>query len=1014
MRQLPAQKFISGGFVRMLRLFAVFSLLGVLLCLSVTGFSQAGSGQIRGVCQDPEGVAIPGANITIKNVDTGSERILRSDDAGRFSAPFLPVGSYEFRAESAGMAPLVRGGLVLTVGATAEVVLDMFPDNRRESATGEDPMVLTTQTEMSRTLNDLAIQNLPVNGRRWENFVLLTPAVTNDGTAGLVSFRGVPGVFNNIMVDGADNNQAFFGDERGRTGIPYPISQETIREFQVETSNFSSEFGRATGGIVNAVTRSGTNQFHGSAFYYLRDKSFLAVDPFARAQGQPKPPERRHQFGASAGGPISTDRIFFFGSYDQQNRNFPVTVLPDGGDQFYTGSTAPAAATEQAVSFLRGLTGVFPRKANQYLGYGKVDWQVSDNHRLTSSLNILNFRSPNGVRTANVVNAPVSSNGFDGVKNETNINTLTSVLSPSTVNEFRFQYSRDFDFQRPNAPGPSVLISNAGGSFQFGMPEFLPRPAFPNEKRFQFADNLSFMRGAHDFKAGIDINAVRDLFMNVAGGGGLYSYSSLTAFVQDFAGLDTGASTRRHYNQFTQTFDSSDPQGRSRVNTVDYNFYFQDSYRISPRLTMNMGVRYEYQRIPQPTDPNPLIPETARLNNDKSNFAPRFGIAWQPMPRTMFRLGYGLSYGRTQNSTISRFLVNDGQTQWIYQQLPTGLEAPAFPGVFAAPPTAVVPVTVNLAARDFVNPEAHQGSVAVERQIGQFLSVSATYLTSRGTHLPFTRDTNITPATSSRSYAVLDAAGAVERTIAVPFYDTRPNRALGPLLTYETGASSWYNALVLETSKRFSHGIQFMSSFTWSHATDDGQSTYHFLPNSTVLDPFNRRDDYGNSDLDQRKRFVFSGYWQPRVDPNNWTAGFLFVDWKFSGIVTLADGFPQTGFVQLSPQPGALGSGLNGSNNTNGRFPGLGRNTFTRPGLSNVDLRVAREIKFRESNSVELLIEGFNVFNRVNYAAVNATQYILQGASLVPNTLFLKPQQALSNPAIGSPRQLQLALRFNF
>ena len=248
----------------------------------------------------------------------------------------------------------------------------------------------------------------------------------------------------------------------------------------------------------------------------------------------------------------------------------------------------------------------------------------------------------------------------------------------------------------------------------------------------------------------------------------------------------------------------------------------------------------------------------------------------------------------------------------------------------------------------------------------------------------------------------------------MPFYDTRPSKALGPLLTYETGASSWYNGVVLETSKRFSHGMQFTSSFVWSHATDDGQSTYHFLPGSTVLDPFNRRDDRGNSDLDQRKRFVFSGYWQPKVDRNNWTAGILLTDWTFSGIVTLADGFPQTGIVQMSTLPGALGAGLNGSNITNNRFPGLGRNTFTRPGLANTDLRVSREIKLGESESLQVLLEGFNVFNRVNYSAVNGTQYVLQGSSLVPNPFFLKPQQALSYPSVGSPRQLQLALRFNF
>jgi len=993
--------------------------IGILVVVSLlwtgSGLAQVGSGQFHGVCLDAEGAAIPGATVVIKHLDTGIERVLETDRAGRFSAPFLAVGPYEIRAESSGMQPLKLSNLVLSVGAAQEVMLKMSLAGVQNEVTVLGEVPLTTQTEISKILDSVAIQNLPINGRRWENFGLLTPGVTNDGANGLVAFHGIAGIFNNTMVDGADNNQAFFSEERGRGHIAYPISQETVREFQVNSSNYSAEFGRAAGGIVNAVTHSGSEQFHGSAFDYLRDKSFIALDPFARAANQDKPPERRHQFGASVGGPLVRKNVFFFASYDQQDRNFPVTVLPVGGDQFYAGSTAPAAATQQAVNFLRSQTGVFPRKANQNLGYGKVDWQINQDHRWTSSLNVLNFRSPNGIQTASVVSAPVSSNGRDAVKNETSINTLTSALSPSQVNELRFQYSRDFELQTPNGLGPWVIVSNAGGSMQYGRPPFLPRPAYPNEKRFQFMDNFSFLRGAHDFKVGADINVIRDMLVSVPGSGGSYSYSSLTAFAQDFAALNTGTSSGKHYDQFTQTFDSTDPEGRNRFHTTDYNFYVQDRYTVSPKLTVNMGLRYEYQQIEQPKTSNPLLPQTAHLNEDKLNFGPRLGIAWQPANRMMLRAGYGLSFGRTQNSTLSNFYVNNGTRQWIYQQFATFPGAPTFPNVFAGPPSAgVAPITVNLAAPDFVNPAVHQSTLELERYISSNLTVSAVYLMSRGTHLPSTRDTNLSPAATTRSYNVLNSAGGIQGTVSVPFYTTRVNPLLGQLLTYETGVNSWYHALILQASKRYGHDIQLMTSFTWSHSTDDGQSSYNFLPGNVVLDPFNRHADYGNTNFDQRKRFVFSGVWQPTVRAGDWTAGPLFTDWKFSGIVTLADGFPVTGLVESPILPGALGAGLNGSNNTSNRFPGIGRNAFSGPGLSNVDLRIAREIRVTESGHIEILAEAFNFFNRVNYGDVNTTQYLLQGSNLVPNPSFLKPQSALSYPANGSPRQFQFALRFVF
>jgi hypothetical protein len=483
--------------------------------------------------------------------------------------------------------------------------------------------------------------------------------------------------------------------------------------------------------------------------------------------------------------------------------------------------------------------------------------------------------------------------------------------------------------------------------------------------------------------------------------------------VQDYARLDTGATSGRHYNSFTQAFDVSDPTGRNELTGTDYNFYFQDNWRVTSTVAVNLGVRYEYQALPQPTRSNPALPQTASLNKDKNNWGPRVGIAWQALPSTVFRIGYGLSYGRTQHSTISNFFVNNGVTQQVFQFFPTTAGAPVFPAVFSAPPAGAGRVTINLASPDFVNPEVHQGSAEIEHQLGSTVTMSARYMMSRGTHLPFTRDMNIAPATTSRFYNVLDASGGVERTIEVPFYTTRLDPAFGPLLTYETGVSSWYHGLTAQINKRFSRGVQFMSSFTWSHALDDGHASYTFLPGSVILDPYNRRADYGNSVFDQRKRFVFNGLWQPEYTGSPAAEAFIN-GWKFGGIVTLADGLPQTGLISSPTLAGGLGTGLNASNNTSNRFPGIGRNTFVRPGLATVDLRTAREFRFGETHRLELLGEGFNIFNRVNYASVNATQYTLQGSNLVPNPTFMRPLSAYSYPAAGNPRQFQLAVRYLF
>ena len=335
----------------------------------------------------------------------------------------------------------------------------------------EAPVINTNDNSSSTNINQTSINELPINGRRASNFVLLTPGVVPDGNFGLISFRGISGLLNNSTVDGGDNNQAFFAEERGRTRINYAISQDAVREFQVNTSNYSAEFGRAAGGVVNTVTKSGTNEFHGSAFYYLRDNRWGARNPFSfetiQTSSGPrtiglKPVDERHQFGGSIGGPIVKDRLFFFFSYDQQIRDFPGVAAPSSLTFFQSANVATLlgrgitqAQIDSGIAFLQSLTGVVPRKGDQNIFLPKIDWIINDKHTFSAVYNRMRWESPAGVQTQSIVFRGKNSFGDDLVNLDSLNLRLNSTLTPNILNEARFQYSRDLEQQiaQPSAPG---------------------------------------------------------------------------------------------------------------------------------------------------------------------------------------------------------------------------------------------------------------------------------------------------------------------------------------------------------------------------------------------------------------------------------------------------------------------------------------------------------------------------------------------------------------------------------
>ncbi|MCI0402611.1 MAG: TonB-dependent receptor, partial [Acidobacteria bacterium] len=729
------------------------------------------AGSLQGTVTDPTGAVMPGVEVEIQNEGTGAVRRVRTDSIGYYIAPALTPGHYRVTFTAPGFAPNVFEGVVVSIGhsASLDVKMDIQPGDIFEIVPGWVSPLEPERTEVSSTMRETALRNLPLNGRRWEDLVLLTPAVTEDGGNGLISYRGLSGLYNSNLVDGVDNNQAFFSETRGRSRLPYVYSLSTVQEFQVITQNYSPESGRAAGGIVNAVTRSGSNQLHGELFYFFRDDALLARDPLAKALDQPKPKERLQQFGAALGGPLLRNRLFWFGAYDQQLRDFPFTVVPQDPN-FADACTIPQCPP--AMDFIRSLLGARPRQGDQNLFLVKLDWFTHGTHSFSGVVNYVNWRSLNGILRDPVVNDAAEALGNDDVRAEFLIFTWQAVPTRKVFNEFRFHFGRDFEFQQQNTSGPLIDLTGFR-AIRLGMREFLPRVAFPNEKRFQWTDSTSVATGRHLLKFGVDINHTRDRIVQVFRGGGIYRWRTANDFARDFVGA-CPTNGGRCYRDFFQTIDPFGGDGRASFSTTDWGFYVQDSLRLGRDFLLNVGLRYELQQMPDPQRPNPAVPMTAVLNTDSNNLAPRVALAWQPAERLVVRAGYGLYYGRTPNSTLFSHLFQNGVSQQAFRFLPSDCAAPLFPNVVFSPPPGAplgppaaglpAPVVqppppgctinpsasvVTTLARDFVNPLVHQAEFNAEVQPAQDWVVSATYLMSRTNRLPIFLDSNVAPATGT-------------------------------------------------------------------------------------------------------------------------------------------------------------------------------------------------------------------------------------------------------------------------
>jgi len=1072
----------------------------LVLALSAVAFAQSTTtGSIGGVVTNPNKEVVPGATITVKNAGTNKEDNATTDDSGRFKVANLSPGNYSVTINSSGFSPSTVDNVVVEIGRETglEVALSVGPVTGTVDVSAEAPVINTTQQDFSTNINQTSINELPVNGRRWSNFAILTPGAVPDGNFGLISFRGISGLLNNSTVDGGDNNQAFFSEERGRTRSAYSISQAAIREFQVNTSNFSAEYGRSAGGVINAITKSGTNDFHGSVFFYDRDNKWGARNPNAfisrlvngvATREALKPKDTRYQFGGAIGGPIVKDKLFFFFSYDEQRRNFPGIALfsTPGYLNTVNRSTLTArgltnAQIDSALQFINDQTGEVPRRGDQRLYLPKIDWQVSQNHQFTATYNRLRWKSPAGVQTGATVFRDRAGFGDDFVEIDSLNLRLASTLSNQLINEFRFQWADELDsqFAQPPLPGqpttangfsPQVALTNG---LTFGKATSLDRVALPDERRFQFADTLTYTTGNHTFKFGTDINRVRDIDDNLFTGSGSYTYANINDFIVDYTNFATSgalrasgvaapstsltgrcatalaapnqANTRLAGKCYTSSYAQGFGQPRFELKTIDWAFFAQDDWRVTPRLTLNLGLRWDYEKFPEPFLVNPALPQTGNRPADKNNFGPRIGFAADLSGdgKTSLRGGYGIYYGRINGTIIINSLINTGlSTGQAVSSVPqacpgTGTSttcpttaavtlgnpaAPIFPNILASAPPGTA--AINYFRDGFQNPLIHQGDLVFEREIARNTVVSASYIFSFGNHLTTFVDTNLSPPTQRRSVSIVDGplAGQVW---SFPYYaGSRPNTAFGNILEIRDSISTKYNALVLQANRRLTHGLQFQSSYTLSRAQDNGgsQSSATFTPGfSALFDPFDSQADNGLSPFDRRHKFVASVVYNTNFTGLSDAGKAILNGWTIAPIVNMFSGFRYTPVTNGFNPASVFGAnqannGINGSNGSL-RFALLPNNFFHTPSIKYVDLRISRRFKVTEGSKLELLAEGFNIFNRTQVTGVNNLMYRLStsgtGVIATFDPTFGTPSD-LSNGFFFRERQIQLAVRFEF
>jgi len=769
---------------------------------------------VSGRVTDQQGAVVPGAAVTARQTETNVTAAATTDQDGRFRFPFLKVGPYEIKVQLQGFADATRT-MTLGIGSAFEmpIVLMLAGIDTSVTVSAEAAVIETARTQIAGTIVQAEVQSLPMNGRNFLDLALLVPGVSPTNTASTQLFAetsAVPGqgisvgsqrnFSNNFLVDGLSAND----DAAGFSGMPYGV--DAVDQFQVVTSGGQAELGRALGGYVSVVTRSGTNMFRGSLYGYFRDDSLNAANALS---GRTLPMNQK-QYGFSAGGPVRRNRTFYFSNVEQRllHQTGFIAIAPDA---------VPVVNAKLAQGGYRGspiATGIYPNPVDSTNVLGKIDHQVRGADQLGVRYALYHVSADNS-RGAGALNAATASAGLDNVDQSVAVSN-TAVLSTRMVNETRAQFaSGDLKAPPTDPVGPAVSIA---GVASFGT--LSGSPTRRVNRMYQVVDNLAYQAGRHAVKTGVDLLFNDDTITYPRSVRGAYTFSSLANFL---SGVYNNAG-------YTQTFGVSSVSQRN----PNVGVYAQDEWKVVPGVTLNAGVRYDLQFV-----------ET--IETDTNNVSPRIGVAWTPFgsSATIIRGSAGIFYDRVPLRAVANALLSAGNTTDLTQlrQInvslsPAQAEAPAFPNILAAPVPLVTLVNLTTMDRHIQNAHSSQASAEIERQLTGRSTVSVGYQFVRGRQLIMSVNQNVPSCV---------AAGTNNGCRPIPSYANNSQ--------YSSVAHSNYHGLHLSFVQRAAAWGNYRMSYTLSKSMNDVGENFFSSP----IDPFDLSRDWGRSDDDQRHRFVASG-----------------------------------------------------------------------------------------------------------------------------------------------------------
>ena len=987
----------------------------VMLAGSSAAFAQSviGVGGIAGIIRDNYGDGLPDVTVTVHNEALGVDRIVISTGDGIFQVPALPPGpDYTLKLTRKGFVAWESKPFEVLLGRNVDFRVGMQPSSSAAKVETAQMIlqVADTKTDVSTLVTSQQVESLPTPARRVDPLVLLAPTANQDPTSGQAQFYA--GAFpKTVFLDGADVTNHFYA-AGNPLGIE-PVPQDAIGSLQVAEAGSSAEFGKSMGATVSAVTKTGAQGVHGSAYGYLDNRNWNAPDRYAA--GSPLN-DSGHNLGADVG--AGAGAFFLFANVESDRA--AANGLNRITSPLLTASNCKATTVQcaSATNFLNSqIDKVVPWSLTGLSGVVRMDLRPSEFNNYTLEGAAVHRYSPDG---ANI--AAQSPNGgllgYNGTySDETRFGKFgwTRSVTDNTVNEARIGWFRDrlslySDPKLLPGTNPNTAVSVAGT--QLGA-----NPAFPSllsEQRYQGVDNFTVTRGSHMLLLGGEFNRIEDFRYQLKNNFGAFTYPSLTAFALDFA---ANIAQTKNYSSFDQGLGNLDTD----MHTMFMAGYAQDTWRALRKLTVTAGVRWEHLRFPQPSTPNTSFYQTASISSPRANFAPRFGLSYLLTRKTVVRAGVGMYYQQYPGELLDTLWGSNGYQVNISMN-PNSTGAQVFPRRFLTTtnlPTGSADVAYGISK--LRNPYTEQGDFSVERALIADITVTASYIETRGLKLFTASDLSLPSTTTPETYTIEDAGGNVVGTYPTYIYSPKANNAAGRQYQIDNEGQSKYRAAVVQVRKRFSHGIGAQASYTWSRATDDvsGAPVLGIIPSN--VNPSDYVDDRGKSSFDQRQRAIVSWTWQPTVTKSqSAVARYLLNGWQFSGIATYATGLPQTPMVLVVGQQFAnlkvtmaYPTSLNGTGGWS-RVPFQAVNSLSLGNQRTVDARIGREIPFTERIRGHLSLEAFNALNGRFDTSMNTITYTATASILRPVPGGGSPNASWGAPFGTNARHFLISFRIVF